>query len=69
MALDCCFHLTGRGTTHGWGGADEMQCCNCGKVVQRRWKMEARALPDHGPHVKVQARVYDPVDGFCSVSQ
>ena len=54
-----CFHATGIGTSHGWGGADEMQCCNCGEIIRHRWAIVNEAVPGHGRFFTRRVKVYD----------
>lgn len=58
-APQCCLHPTGTGTSHGWGGADDMRCCNCGVLYRKRWHINHERIDGHGPHATRQVKVYD----------
>ena len=56
-----CFHKTGMGTTHGFGGSEQHCCCWCGKFVSFGWEIEQRTLLGHGPNFKRKYKAELPI--------
>lgn len=53
-----CWHPTGGGMSHGWGGTDDGVCCQCGTKFGRRWDTRKEPIKGHGPHASRTVKYY-----------
>jgi hypothetical protein len=55
-----CPHFTGTGFSQGdFGGADEVQCCQCGEIRQIPYKVTYRAVAGHGDRFEKRGVLYE----------
>lgn len=57
-----CWHENGRSVTDGMGdtGRAEGQCCHCGEMFWRNWRVVTQAVSGHGPHITERIVEYQP---------